>query len=67
MIKYTVNEKEHCFDAPITVASLLTSLGLANKRLAVEVAGSIIPKSEHADVMLADGSRIEIIEAIGGG
>ncbi len=51
----------------LTVAALVTELGLAGKRLAVEVNCDIVPRGEHATRTLHDGDRIEIIHAIGGG
>jgi len=51
----------------LTVAQLLAGLGLAGKRLAVEVNRDIVPRGEHATRMLRDGDRVEIIHAIGGG
>ncbi|MBC7161892.1 MAG: sulfur carrier protein ThiS [Immundisolibacter sp.] len=51
----------------LTVAELVAELGLAGKRLAVEVNRDIVPRGEHATRTLHDGDRIEIIHAIGGG
>jgi sulfur carrier protein len=51
----------------LTVAALVAELGLAGKRLAVEVNRDIVPRGEHAARALHDGDRIEIIHAIGGG
>lgn len=51
----------------LTVAALVAELGLAGKRLAVEVNCDIVPRGEHAARALRDGDRIEIIHAIGGG
>lgn len=67
MITLTVNGKQQSFESEKTIRTLLEELGLANKRLAVEVQGVIVPRSEHADFNLVNGSSIEIIEAIGGG
>ncbi|MCM2129744.1 sulfur carrier protein ThiS [Larsenimonas rhizosphaerae] len=50
-----------------TVSELLDTLGLAGKRVAVELNESIVPRSTHADVTLADGDQVEIVHAIGGG
>lgn len=50
-----------------TVAGLLDELGLADKRVAVERNGELVPKSRHADQAIEDGDRIEIVRAIGGG
>jgi sulfur carrier protein len=33
----------------------------------VERNGEIVPKSRHADTLLAEGDQIEIVVAVGGG
>lgn len=53
--------------APCTVAQLLTERGLTGKRVAVERNGDIVPRSRHASTHLADGDRLEIVVAVGGG
>ena len=53
--------------APLTVAALLEARGLAGKRVAVERNGEIVPRSQHAEALLAAGDRIEIVVAVGGG
>lgn len=50
-----------------SVADLLASLGLADRRVAVEVDREIVPKSQHASRTLNDGQSIEIVHALGGG
>lgn len=50
-----------------TVAALLESLGLGGRRVAVAVNRSVVPRSRHASHLLADGDRVEILEAVGGG
>ncbi len=50
-----------------TVAALLQELGYAGKRLAVERNGEIVPKSQHPQAELADGDKLEIVVAVGGG
>lgn len=49
-----------------TVAALLATLELRG-RIAVEVNGELVPRSAHATHALADGDRVEIVQAIGGG
>ena len=51
----------------LTVSALLDELGYGKKRVAVERNGELVPKSRHGDERLADGDRIEIVQAIGGG
>ena len=53
--------------AVATVAELLQTEGLAERRVAVEVNGEIVPRSAHATHALHDGDRVEIVHALGGG
>lgn len=50
-----------------TLAGLLQSLELGQRRFAVEVNEELVPRSEHADRVLQAGDRVEIVQAIGGG
>jgi sulfur carrier protein len=54
-------------EASASVASLVERMALTGKRIAVELNGQIVPKSRYADTMLAEGDRIEIVGAVGGG
>lgn len=51
----------------IALAALVSQLGLAARRCAVERNGDIVPRSRHADTRLVPGDRVEIVHAIGGG
>lgn len=50
-----------------TVAALIADLGLAGRRVAVEINREIVPRSAHPDYSLRAGDRLEIIHAVGGG
>lgn len=54
-------------DADTTVASLIEQLGLAGRRVAVEVNREIVPKSAHTAHRLQEGDRVELVHALGGG
>src|SRR5690606_10077704 len=41
--------------------------GLAGRRVAVEVNGTIVPRGQHEAHALADGDQVEIVHALGGG
>ena len=62
-----INGQPRDYASGRTLAELLTDLGLAEKRVAVERNGDLVPKSLHAEQALADGDQIEIVHAIGGG
>lgn len=50
-----------------TLAALLSALELGDRRIAVAINRDIVPRARYAQVSLADGDRIEILEAVGGG
>jgi sulfur carrier protein len=53
--------------AALTITQLLDEAGYAGRRVAVEVNQEIVPRSSHATHTLADGDKVEIVHAIGGG
>jgi sulfur carrier protein len=67
MIEIIVNGEQRSVPESTTVAALLSELELGDKRVAVERNGEIVPRSRHDEQSLADGDRIEIVHAIGGG
>lgn len=66
-MQITVNGSTQNYAAPLAVADLLRQMALAGKKLAVERNGEIVPRGAHASTMLADGDRLEIVVAVGGG
>ncbi|TAN72864.1 MAG: sulfur carrier protein ThiS [Gallionella sp.] len=50
-----------------SVAALIGEMGLADKRIALERNGEIVPRSLFATEQLADGDRLEVVVAVGGG
>ena len=50
-----------------TIADLVTALGLAGKRIAIEKNGEIVPRSCYASTTFEAGDRVEIVSAVGGG
>jgi len=67
MISITVNGERHQFEPPLTCTGLLNQLELTGKRVALERNGEIVPRSRFPEQMLADGDRLEIVVAVGGG
>jgi sulfur carrier protein len=66
-MKIQLNGEERRLEQPLTVAELLERLGYGGQRVAVEVNREIVPRSRHADVVLKDADRVEVVRAIGGG
>jgi sulfur carrier protein len=54
--------------APVeSVLKLVSRLGLTEGRIAVEVNGRIIRRTEWEQAALAEGDRVEIVQFVGGG
>jgi thiamine biosynthesis protein ThiS len=62
-----VNGEQKRFEAPMTVAGLLSVLALEPLKLAVERNLEIVPKSRFGETVLTDGDKIEIVQFVGGG
>ena len=67
MISITVNGECRQFDGALNCHELLARLGLTGKRVAVERNGEIVPRSRFDQEALADGDKLEIVVAVGGG
>jgi sulfur carrier protein len=62
-----INGQPRAVDAGVSISGLIADLGLTGKRIAVERNGEIVPRSRHADTILAAGDHIEVVAAVGGG
>jgi sulfur carrier protein len=62
-----VNGETRKVPAGCTVTGLVELLGLGGRRVAVAVNREVVPRSSFSSRRLADGDRIEILEAVGGG
>jgi len=67
MIEITVNGDTQRHARPLPLSDLLRSLALTGRKIAVERNGEIVPRSAHGVTLLADGDRLEIVAAVGGG
>ena len=67
MISVSINGAARDFPQAISVAELIQDMGLGGKRIALERNGEIVPRSQFEQHMLADGDKLEIVVAVGGG
>ncbi len=67
MISVSINGEARHFDAPITASMLLEQTQLSGKRIALECNGEIVPRGQFNQYLLADGDKLEIVVAVGGG
>lgn len=63
----SINGKTHEIPATFTVKQLLQMLDLEQPRIAVAVNSEVVPRAAFGQRQLADGDRIEILHAVGGG
>ena len=66
-ISITLNGTPREFAAPLTFSQLVDELSLGGRRIAVERNGEIVPRSRFPEARVADGDRIEVVVAVGGG
>jgi sulfur carrier protein len=66
-MKIIVNGESKEIDENLSAQALLSTLNLAEKKLALEVNEEIVPKSKLSEYIIQPGDRVEIIHAIGGG
>ena len=50
-----------------SVAGLIESMQLGERRVAVELNLEIVPRSRPAETVLQEGDRVEVVPEIGGG
>lgn len=67
VIQLSVNGQMRQLESGLDLVGLLESLELSGKRVAVERNGEIVPRSRYAQTALANGDRLEIVVAVGGG
>jgi sulfur carrier protein len=67
VIAISINGTVQKFDAPVSVAALIEHMQIGNKRIAIERNGEIVPRGQFNQQMLADGDKLEIVVAVGGG
>ena len=66
-IAITVNGKTRTLEAELSLQDLLKDLGMTTGRIAVELNGNIVPRSQFSSLRISNLDSIEIVQAIGGG
>ena len=62
-----LNGAERSVPVGCTVAMLLESLGLRRDGVAVAIDMHVVPRSTHAERVIEEGARVEVVQAVGGG
>lgn len=66
-VKIILNGEEKILDHAMSVAELMRILELDVKKIAVEKDLEIVNPDQFSEVILDEGSRVEIVHFIGGG
>ena len=67
MITISINGAARQLPDATPIAALIEEMGLTGKRIALERNGEIVPRSSYATQPLADGDKLEVVVAVGGG
>jgi sulfur carrier protein len=62
-----VNGLPQEIDAGASVAKLLDKLGVTQSHVAVELNLEVVPRARHAETVLREGDRLEVVTLVGGG
>jgi thiamine biosynthesis protein ThiS len=62
-----INGETKMVGEQLTALQLLQDLGIADKKLALEVNEEIVPRSMLSEYIIQSGDKVEVIHAIGGG
>lgn len=63
----TVNGKELSISTPLALSEYLASKQYETSKIAVELNGTIVPKSNYHATILHDGDHLEVVSFVGGG
>lgn len=66
-LQITVNGEVREIRGGSTVADLIAELNLSPRFLAVERNLELVPRTRHAECVLQEGDRLEIVTLVGGG
>ncbi|MFQ5666076.1 MAG: sulfur carrier protein ThiS [Candidatus Binatia bacterium] len=66
-MRVTVNGEPQSLADGLTIADLISQLGLTQQRIAVEVNREIIVREAYATHTLREGDQVEIVNFVGGG
>ena len=66
-IKIFINGDLKKFHQEINIVSVLESLNISSKHIAIEINENLVFRSDWQETNLKDGDKVEIVKAIGGG
>jgi sulfur carrier protein len=67
LLKIKLNGDETETEEGTTLPALIENLSLAPERIAVELNGDVVRRTEWPSVTLKEGDRVEVVHFVGGG
>jgi thiamine biosynthesis protein ThiS len=67
MIQIILNGKPHNIKEKTNIISLLETLSLSEKKVAIEINEEVVPRDNYVKKILLAKDRVEIVHFIGGG
>ena len=67
MVEITLNGEKRTLAEALTLAAVIESLELGERRIAVVRNGDVIRREDYASTLLADGDMVDIVHMVGGG
>ena len=66
-IKIFINGDLKKFPSETNIVSVLESLNISSKHIAIEINENLVFRSDWQETNLKEGDKVEIVKAIGGG
>jgi len=66
-LRVKINGESRDISDQSTLSDLVEELSLSPARIAVELNGQVMRRTEWVQTLLADGDRLEIVHFVGGG
>ena len=67
MVEVWVNGRSVTLEDNTSVDSFIDSLGLSDKKIAIEINHQIVSRSRYHSITLNNDDKVEIVTAVGGG
>jgi len=62
-----LNGEPRLIDSALDLETLVNNLDLPSKRLAVELNGTVVRRSEWPNTVVSNGDKLEVVHFVGGG
>lgn len=67
IVEAIVNGEARSLRDGTTISDLISEIGLAGRRVAVEINRNVVSRSEYPTRALVEGDHVEIVHFVGGG